>query len=75
MQLIPVVSLINAHFNNPSATPTIYKQKGYRVLVKKSEGRSPPWRKWEENIKMDLREVRRRHEDWSGSGQEQVRRL
>jgi hypothetical protein len=32
----------------------------YRVLVGKSEGRRPLWRprrRWEDNIKMDLREV------------------
>jgi hypothetical protein len=32
----------------------------YRVLVWKSEGKRPlgrPWRRWEDNIKMDLQEV------------------
>ena len=32
----------------------------YRVLVEKPEGRRPlgrPWRRWEDNIKMDLQEV------------------
>ena len=32
----------------------------YRVLVGKPEGKRPlgrPWRKWENNIKMDLQEV------------------
>ena len=32
----------------------------YRVLVGKPEGKRPlgrPWRRWEDNIKVDLREV------------------
>ena len=32
----------------------------YRVLVGKPEGKRPlgrPWRRWENNIKMDLQEV------------------
>jgi len=32
----------------------------YRVLVGKPEGKRPfgrPWRRWEDNIKMDLQEV------------------
>ena len=44
----------------------------YRVLVGKREGRGPlgrPRRKWEDNIKMDLREVGSGHgRDRSGSG-------
>ena len=35
-------------------------RNGYRVLVGKSEGTRPlgrPRRRWEDNIKMDLREV------------------
>jgi len=34
----------------------------YRVLVEKPEGTRPlgrPWRRWEDNIKMDLQEVGR----------------
>jgi len=36
------------------------RRGGYRVLVGKPEGRRPlrrPRRRWENNIKMDLREV------------------
>jgi hypothetical protein len=36
------------------------RRGAYRVLVGKPEGRSPlrrPRRRWEDNIKMDLREV------------------
>jgi hypothetical protein len=32
----------------------------YRVLVDRPEGKRPlgrPWRRWEDNIKMDLREI------------------
>jgi hypothetical protein len=35
-------------------------EKGYRVLVGKPEGKSPierPRRRWEDGIKMDLREI------------------
>ena len=35
-------------------------RNAYRVLVGKPEGKKPlgrPWRRWEDNIKMDLREV------------------
>jgi hypothetical protein len=38
----------------------------YRALVGKPEGRRPPGRpkrRWEDNIKMDLREI-----DWGGIG-------
>jgi len=40
----------------------------YRVLVGKTEGKSPlgrPRRRWEDNIKMDLREVGRGETGWS----------
>ena len=39
----------------------------YRVLVGKPEGKKPfgrPRRRWEDNIKMDLREVGCDHRDW-----------
>ena len=39
----------------------------YRVLVRKIEGRRPlgrPRRRWEDNIRMDLREVGRGGMDW-----------
>jgi hypothetical protein len=38
------------------------RRGAYRALVGKPEGRRPlgrPWRRWEVNIKMDLREVGR----------------
>jgi hypothetical protein len=44
------------------------EEKGvYRVLVGKSEGRRPlgrPRHRWEDNIRMDLREVGCRGVDW-----------
>jgi hypothetical protein len=53
-------------------TCSTYGSGGYRVLVGKPEGRRPhgrPSRRWEYNIKMDLREVGWRHGlDESGSG-------
>jgi hypothetical protein len=39
----------------------------YRVLVGKPEGKRPlgrPRRRWEDNIKMDLQEVRGGRGDW-----------
>jgi len=39
----------------------------YRVLVGKPEGRRPfgrPTRRWEDNIKMDIQEVRCGGKDW-----------
>ena len=39
----------------------------YRVLVGKPEGKRPLWRprrRWEDNIKMDLQEVRYGGMDW-----------
>ena len=43
------------------------KRRGvYRVLVANTEGKTPlgrPRRRWEDNIKMDLQEVRRRGMD------------
>jgi hypothetical protein len=41
------------------------RRGAYRALVGKTEGRRPlgrPWRRWEDNIKMDLREV-----GWEGA--------
>jgi hypothetical protein len=37
------------------------RRSAFRVLVGKPEGKRPlgrPWRTWEDNIKMDLQEVR-----------------
>jgi len=39
----------------------------YRVLVGKTEGKKPlgrPWRRWEDNIEMDLQEVGCEGMDW-----------
>jgi hypothetical protein len=39
----------------------------YRVLVRKPEGKRPlgrPWRRWEDNIIMDIQEVRCGGMDW-----------
>jgi hypothetical protein len=48
------------------------RRGAYRVLVGKPEGRRPlgrPRRRWEDNIEMDLREVRWGHGlDRAGSG-------
>jgi hypothetical protein len=43
------------------------KMNAYRILVGKTEGRSPlgrPRRRWVENIKMDLREIVWDDMDW-----------
>jgi hypothetical protein len=52
------------------------RRGAYRVLVGKPEGRRPlgrPRRRWEDNIKTDLREVGWGCGlDWAGSGKGQV---
>jgi hypothetical protein len=52
------------HLNKPTATKYVAGmgegRGAYRALVGKPEGRRPlerPRRRWEDNIKMDLREV------------------
>jgi len=48
----------------------------YRVLVGKPEGRRPlgrPWRRWEDNIKMDLQEVGCGGMDWIELAQDRNR--
>ena len=48
----------------------------YRVLVVKPEGRRPlggPRRRWEDNIRMDLREVGCRCVDWIELAQDRDR--
>ena len=43
-------------------------RSAFRVLVGKTEGKSllgSPWRRWEDNINMDLREVRCEGIDWT----------
>jgi len=50
---------------------------GYRVLVGKSEGKRPlgrPWRRWVDNIRMDLQEVGGGCMDWIGLAQDRDRR-
>jgi hypothetical protein len=45
----------------------------YRVLVGKPEEKRPlgrPWRRWEDNIKMDLQEVGYVGIDWIGLAQD-----
>jgi len=47
-----------------------------RVLVGKSEGRRPmgrPWRRWMDNIRMDLQEVGCGYMDWNGLAQDRDR--
>jgi hypothetical protein len=48
----------------------------YRVLVGRPEGKRPlgrPRRRWEDNIKMDLREMRIDGADWIQVAQDRVR--
>jgi len=48
----------------------------YRVLVGKPEGRRPlgrPRRRWVDNIRMDLQEVRCGYVDWIGLAQDRDR--
>jgi hypothetical protein len=48
----------------------------HRVLVGKPEGKRPlrrPRRRWEDNIKMDLREVGEGRGDWMGLAQDRDR--
>jgi hypothetical protein len=43
------------------------RRGAYGVLVGKPEGMRPlgrPWRSWEDNIKMNLQEIRREGIDW-----------
>jgi hypothetical protein len=43
------------------------KRNGYRILVGKPEGKRPPGkprRNWEDNIRMDLREIEWGGMDW-----------
>jgi hypothetical protein len=43
------------------------KRSAYRMLVGKPEGKRPlgrPRRRWEDNIKLDLREIRWGSRDW-----------
>jgi hypothetical protein len=45
----------------------------YSVLVGRPDGKRPPgrpWRRWKDNMKMDLQEVgwKKHVLDWSGSG-------
>jgi hypothetical protein len=52
------------------------KRGAYRALVGKSEGRRPlgrPSRRWEDNIKMDLREVGWGSMDWINLAQDRDR--
>jgi hypothetical protein len=49
----------------------------HRVLVRKPEGKRPlgrQRRRWEDNIKMDLQEVRRVRGDWMELAQDRDRR-
>jgi hypothetical protein len=48
----------------------------YRFLVGKHEGKRPPWRprrRWEDNIKMDLQDVRCGGMDWIELAQDRER--
>jgi hypothetical protein len=52
------------------------RKEAYRVLVGKREGRRPlkrPRRRWEDNIKMDLREVGWGSMDWIDLSQDRDR--
>jgi len=53
-----------------------YGRDVYRVLVVKPEGKRPlgrPWRRWEDNIKMDLQEVGCGGMDWIDLAQDRDR--
>jgi hypothetical protein len=48
----------------------------YRVLVGKPEGKKPlgrPWRRWDDNIRLDLQEVGCGGMDWIGVAQDRDR--
>ena len=48
----------------------------YRVLVWKPEGKRPlgrPWRRWVDNIRMDLQEVGCGYVEWIGLAQDRDR--
>jgi hypothetical protein len=52
------------------------KRNVYRLLVDKPEGRGPlgrPRRRWIDNIKMDLLEIRLNVVDWIGLAQDRYR--
>jgi len=53
------------------------EEKGmYKVLLGKTEGRRPlrrPWRRWVDNIRMDLQEVGCGCMDWIGLAQDRDR--
>jgi hypothetical protein len=52
----------------------VWDRRGvYKVLMGKPEGKRPhgrPWRRWEDNIKMDLQEVRWGDMDWTDLAQD-----
>jgi hypothetical protein len=53
------------------------KRNGYRVLVGNAEGKRPlgrPRRRWEDNIKMDLREIGWGGMDWVDLAQDRDQR-
>jgi hypothetical protein len=52
------------------------KRNAYRLLVGKPEGKTPlgrPRHRWEDNIRMDLREVGWSDVDWIGLAQDKKR--
>jgi hypothetical protein len=52
------------------------RRGAYKALVGKPEGRRPlgrPWRRWEDNIKMDLQEVGWGGMDWINLAQDRDR--
>jgi hypothetical protein len=54
------------------------KRNAYRILVGKPEGKRPlgrPRHRWEDNIKMDLREVGRGVVDWTADDWNKLRAL
>jgi hypothetical protein len=55
-----------------SCITNVDKRNAYRLLVGKAEGKRPlgiPRRRWVDNIRMDLREVRWGDVDWIGLAQ------
>jgi hypothetical protein len=54
------------------------EKKLYKVLVGKPEGKRPlgrPWRRWEDGIRMDLREIGLGSMDWIRLSQDRDRLL
>jgi hypothetical protein len=61
--------------NEVGRTCSTYGRGVYRILVRRPEGKRPlgrPRRRWEDNIKMDLREIGISRENWIRRVQDRV---